>query len=291
MSPSPVVARWELSRRLAARRKELGVEVKEITTALGFTRNYWSAVEHDRTLLAEEKLRLLFEVLQFDDAMQARLLELRELAKDRGWWDEYSSLDDGARRFYGMEAGADRIRIYDGHVIPGILQIDAYTRAIIEADPFYSAVEIDTVVKIRNDRQQQLRKRQSVNIYVILSEAALRQQVAGPEVQRRQLQHLIDLMADEDLRVELRVLPFDTNPGVLASSSTMLIFDYANAELPAVAWQEAVRLLDSVKMGDEQFRRLDLAWHDGLRRALEPSQSEQLVSRVVSDLSGEPRIG
>ena len=98
MAPSPVVARWELSRRLATRRKELGIDVKTITDALDFTRNYWSAVENDRTLIAEEKLRALFDLLQFDEQDQQELLRLREESRARGWWDEYPWLDDAAKR-------------------------------------------------------------------------------------------------------------------------------------------------------------------------------------------------
>ena len=50
MEPSsPTVARRALALRLKERRRELGVNVKTITDQLGFTRNYWSAIENDRT--------------------------------------------------------------------------------------------------------------------------------------------------------------------------------------------------------------------------------------------------
>lgn len=284
MAPSPVVARWELSRRLSGRRRELKVDVATITTALGFTRNYWSAVEHDRTLIAEEKLRLLFDVLEFEPPEQARLLELRQAARARGWWDNYSMLEEAAKRFYGMEAGADYIRVYDGHMIPGLLQTEEYTRAIVEIDPIFSALETETAVQIRTDRQKELRQRPEIELCVMLSEAALRQQVGGPELQAQQLEHLITLAEPSDLGIELRILPFASNPGIVSSSSTMLFFEFRNPALPIVAWQEAVRLLGSVTAGDPQFSRLDLAWRDGARRALGHEASVAMVNEIRGSL-------
>src|SRR5262245_31910222 len=53
---SPTVAAWELALRLRRRRVQLGVEVRTITQRLGFSRNYWSAVENERKILSEENL-------------------------------------------------------------------------------------------------------------------------------------------------------------------------------------------------------------------------------------------
>ncbi|MET1076344.1 MAG: helix-turn-helix transcriptional regulator, partial [Umezawaea sp.] len=62
---SPAIATWELALRLRQRRERMGVEVKTITQVLGFSRNYWSAIEDERKLLSEEALIKLFELLEF----------------------------------------------------------------------------------------------------------------------------------------------------------------------------------------------------------------------------------
>jgi transcriptional regulator with XRE-family HTH domain len=285
MGASPVVARWELSRRLSTRRKELGLDVKTITEALGFTRNYWSAVENDRTLIADDKLRQLFDVLSFDTTDQAELLQLREDARARSWWDNFPGINDERRRFVGLEHGATRIRIYEGHLIPGLLQTDDYTRALLGTDPSVSPVDLENIIALRRRRQERLDVDPKPQMVVIIGEAALRQQVAGPDVQANQIQHILDFAAQRPAQVDVRVLAFATNPGILISSSTLLLLEFESKHLPIMAWQEAVRPVGYVEGHDDHYRLLELAWQDGLKRALSADESTQLMSKLVARFS------
>src|SRR5256885_4692789 len=105
--PSPVVASWELALRLKRRREELGIEVRTITESLGFSRNYWSAVENERKILSPESLARIIELFEFGDEEKLELLELRAAAKERGWWSRYSALfDNEIQRLFGLEQGA-----------------------------------------------------------------------------------------------------------------------------------------------------------------------------------------
>ncbi|MEM9562631.1 MAG: Scr1 family TA system antitoxin-like transcriptional regulator [Actinomycetota bacterium] len=281
-----MVARWELSRRLATRRKELGIDVKSVTDALGFTRNYWSAVENDRTLIAEDKLRLLFDLFDFSDQDQSELLTLREDSRKRGWWDEYPSLSDDHKRFYGMEAGAVRIRTYGGHLIPGVLQTSAYTRAVIATDPGLSPVDLDRFAELRRRRQQHLFESSRPHLTVMLSEAALHQQVAGPEVQAEQLQSLCDRTEDDTSAVTVHLLSFRVNPGAIINSTTLSFVEYEGAHLPTTAWQEGVQLFGDLDADedDEEFRRLEIAWDHAMGQSLDVDESVVAMRRVIEEL-------
>ncbi len=280
-SSSPVVARWELSRRLAARRKELGVDVKTITNALGFTRNYWSAVENDRTLIAEDKLRLLFDVLNFDETEQAELLALREDSRKKGWWDDFQVLSSENKRFYGMEYGASRIRAYDGHLIPGILQIEEYTRAVLEVDPVNSPVDIDRLAAVRRRRQDEILNAPIPDYLILISEAVLHQQLTSADVHKAQLTRVLEAAGGEKPNINVRVLTFDVNPGAIIGSSTLLFLEYQSPHVPVVAWQEAVRNVGAVDVGDDQFHQLDLTWADSIKRALPADASLELIEAIA----------
>ncbi len=283
MAPSPVVARWELSRRLATRRKELGIDVKSVTDALGFTRNYWSAVENDRTLIAEDKLRLLFDLFDFADRDQSELLQLREDSRKRGWWDEYPSLTADHKRFYGMEAGAVRIRAYTSQIMPGALQIEPYSRAVLATDPGFSPVEVDQMSAVRNRRQQELFSSDQREFDLLVSEAVLRQQVDGEATQLEQLRSVHTALVGEN-RISIRVLPFEVNPGAILSSANVLFLEYASQHLPATAWQEGVQLLGYVEADEESFQRLDFAWAQAMGRALDAGSSGELIEGLMEDL-------
>ncbi|MEM9565005.1 MAG: Scr1 family TA system antitoxin-like transcriptional regulator, partial [Actinomycetota bacterium] len=285
LAPSPVVARWELSRRLATRRKELGIDVKSVTDALGFTRNYWSAVENDRTLIAEDKLRLLFDLFDFSDQDQSELLTLREDSRKRGWWDEYPALDAAYKRAYGMEAAATKLRAYGGHLVPGLLQVDAYARAIISANPGFRPVDLETVVAARR-RRQKLLEVDPPDLQALLSEAVLYQHVAGPMVQREQLLSLRNFAANfARSRSSVRVLPFTVDACAIVNSTTLLFLDFASPHLPTTVWQEGVELFDDVDVeGDQGFRSLEIAWSEAIDLAASPIESLDLIDRALAIL-------
>lgn len=280
MTSSPIVAKWELSRRLANRRKELGMDVPTITRALGFSRNYWSAVENDRTLIAVDKLQQLFELMDIPEPEQAELLELRSVGRKRGWWDDYGVLDDETKRFIGLEDGATKIRTYESTLIPGLLQVDEYIQAILESDPAFSPVALDDLLAVRKKRQRILDVGGSTQFVALLSEAALHQQTAGAEVQLRQLDRILDrLEGRQDDLLELRVVPFEINPGAIVNSSSLFFFHFESRHLPAIAWQEAVRNLDMIEEDDAEYRRLDKAWQTGFDNSLNHDESIALLRR------------
>lgn len=262
------------------------MDVRTITEALDFSRNYWSAVENDRTLIAVEKLELLFELMGFDQTERAELLELRRVGKARGWWSDFSAnLDDGIKRFLGLESGATSIRTFESNLVPGLMQVPEYARAILESDPARSQLEIDDHLAARKRRQLRVTGPEPVRFTAVLSEACLVQQVAGPEIQKKQLQHILALVEQHPETLEVRVVPFTVNPGFIANSSTLLFLDFDSAHLPTIAWQEAIRTMDEAESGDEEFRRLELSWNQGLERSSDRGQSAAIIGARLAELS------
>lgn len=282
MASSPIVARWELSRRLAALRKERGLDVKAITDHLGFTRNYWSAVENDRTLIAADKLDSLLDLLQVDDAERSELTQLREDGRKRGWWDEHSVLTDMAKRLCGLESGARKIQAYESQYVPGLLQTEAYVRAIVESDPTFSPVDHDQLIETRLRRQLILNTDQPPSLQALISEAVLRQEFAGADAQRYQLGHIADRL-EEFPHIDVRIIPFDSNPGIIGNASTLLFFDFGREpHLPILGWHESLPSIGVVEKEDLVFRRLELAWDAGLRQSLDRDETIKLLRSEAS---------
>jgi hypothetical protein len=193
---------------------------------------------------------------------------------------------DEGMRFFGLEAGADRIRSFESLLMPGLLQHADYARVVIGADPQYSPVELDQRVAIRMKRQERVWGDQPLKMSYILSEAVLHQFVGGRELQIRQLQHLIGAIEQLWENLEVRVVRFTTDIGVLASASTLVLMDFPSAHLETVAWQEAIRPLGVVD-DPERIRRLELGWDTGKRSALDRESSLALIRSVAEDLAQE----
>ena len=286
--PSPTVAGRELAARLRKRRQSLtGVTVKGIADQLGVSRNYWTLVETNRTILTEANFAKVLDILGFNDdpAEATELAELHRLARQSGWWDEHRKMyPEEVLRFFGLEHGAAAIRTFEPLVIPGLLQTADYARAVIGSDPQYSLVELDERVAIRLRRQERLRGDDPVRLSVVVSEAALRQYRGGVTVQRAQLVALAQTISELWETLEFRVVPFEADIGILAGTSTLLIVDFDSPHLGTVAWQESIRPLGVIDDAD-RIRRLELSWEEGKLRALDRRQSLELIERLADELA------
>lgn len=282
---SSTVASWELVLRLRERREQLGIEVKEITQALGFSRNYWSAVENDRKILSEESLAKLAELFEFDDDEQRELHALRVGAKQRGWWTRYSGLIDAdLRRLHGLEYGAEAVRTYENILIPGLLQTPDYARALMTTGVMVRQVEIDQRVEIRLRRQERLDGADALRLTAVISEAALRQQIGGPAVLGAQLGRLADRIEQHPDTIEVRVVPFTATKSDLFGASTLSLIDFAKARLPTLAWYEVVSTRGVIDEPD-LVRDLSMTFGDTLGRTLSREDSLTLIRRCAGELA------
>jgi transcriptional regulator with XRE-family HTH domain len=278
---SPTVASWELALRLRQRREQLGIEVRAITEALNFTRNYWSAVENDRKILTHEKLSALMDLYELPEDEKRELLELREVAKQRGWWTRYSALfGEHVFRYYGLEHGAQAIRTYESVVMPGLLQSEDYARALMSADVTVRPVEVDERVHFRARRQERLRGDDPLQLTVVLSQAALLQQIGGPRVLQAQLVHLAKLIDELHETIEVRIVPFTATGCGLFGASTLHLIDFASPRLPAVAYQETVTAMGIIE-DSNALRDLTRTYTEALGDSLSAEDSLVMINEHI----------
>lgn len=284
-SSSPTVASWELALRLRQRREQLGMEVKTITAAVGFSRNYWSAVENERKILAEDKLKNVLNLFEFDDEEQREMLDLREAAKRRGWWTRYSALfGDETLRLYGLESGAEAIRTYESLLIPGLLQTEDYARALMTSEiTTIRQVEVEQRIEVRMRRQERIAGEDRLHLTAIISQAALMQQTGGPRVLRDQLAHLARLIEEHPDVVDLRVIPFSATGCGAFGASTFHLIDFASARLPTLAWQETVTA-GGIIDDENQVRDLSLTYVEALGRTLSARDSLNLINQCANEI-------
>ena len=107
-----------------------------------------------------------------------------------------------------LESAAAVIRTYEGQLVPGLLQIEEYTRAVIHgAQLDESAEEVERRVALRMARQGLLERAHAPRLWAVVDEAALRRPVGGPKVMHAQIEWLIE--ASRLPRVTVQILPFN----------------------------------------------------------------------------------
>ncbi|MVO84509.1 helix-turn-helix domain-containing protein [Streptomyces sp. p1417] len=225
--------------------------------------------------MRDPDIRVLCEFYGVEDPkVLARLLELakldRERRKAKGWWQNMPS-DRFTAEYIAMEDVASHVRTWQSALIPGLFQTPAYTRALGVTDASWTdPEEIEFWVQTKQKRQRRLWGGQPLQLYAVVWEAALRQQIGGPDVMRAQLERVLELA--ELPNVRLQVLPFragahpsSTGPFSIVSFLEMGALDVVQADrVLGTAWveNEAESALYSTLF--DRTTRLSLAPHDSL---------------------------
>lgn len=223
---SPVVAAWELGLRLKEARELADMKGVAAAKALKLSQNFLSDVEHGRRKLKEDKLLAAQATYGVPDEELNELLVLRDRADNHAWWTEFSDLfHSEILRFFGLEYGAESVRTHENVMIPGLLQTESYASAIVNSDsPNTRTSEASRRVKARMLRQRRLTDDDPLHLTAIVGEAAIKQQVGGPDVLSEQLRQLLDLIEKLPDSLDFRVMPFTSGAhGALGASTFHLV--------------------------------------------------------------------
>ena len=123
---------------------QLGARLRNLRQAKGITRDQagWairgseskiSRMELGRVAVKQRDVADLLKLYGVDDASETdRLLVLAREANAPGWWQQYGDvLSTWFQNYLDLEQAAELIRTYEVQFVPGLLQTDAYARAVI----------------------------------------------------------------------------------------------------------------------------------------------------------------
>ena len=187
------------------------------------------------------KARDLADLLTFygvhETQERAQILDLAAQAGRPGWWRKYDDvLPSWFQSYVGLEEAASLIRTYQVQFMPGLLQTEDYARAVVRlGHPDDPERDIEQRVALRLRRQQVLRSDEGPTLWAAVDEGALRRPIGGREVQRAQLQHLMELA--ERPRIVLQIVPFALG-GHVAAGGPFTILRFPVPELPDVVYLE-----------------------------------------------------
>jgi transcriptional regulator with XRE-family HTH domain len=198
--------RRRLRVELRRSRKGSGLTQREVAAALEWSPSKVIRIESGQVGISVTDLRAMASLYKMGEGPElAALEELARGSKRQPFADYRDVIGDDTIKFFGYEASSSLIRHAQPLVVPGLLQTEDYTRALLRAYRIETKI-IDRVVESRRERQELLDQPQPPEIFTILDEGVLRRQVGGPAVMRRQLQHLLSLA--ERSRIIIQVVPF-----------------------------------------------------------------------------------
>jgi transcriptional regulator with XRE-family HTH domain len=174
------------------------------------------------------------------------------------------------------EREAKKLRWFEPMLVPGLLQTEAYARAIFRTRFGVTEEEMDELVAARLKRQEILVRNEPAALWVILDESALRRAVGGLRVMREQVLRLIE--AAERPSVSIQVIPVDVGAhrGLWAGGFAIADFD----EAPAVGYQETASQGQYVDQRQD-VQTLGDCWDTLVREALPWAASRALLEEVA----------
>ncbi|KAB8190799.1 helix-turn-helix domain-containing protein [Nonomuraea phyllanthi] len=172
-----------------------------------------------------------------DKQARSAVLELVATANEPGWWHRFNDvLPTWFQAFVGLEEAAARIRTYEVQFVPGLLQTKEYARAVVTAGSAgIGAEEISRRVDLRLERQRMLDRPDGPVFWAVIDEAALRRPIGGVEVMRAQIEHLIELMRQP--KITIQIMPFSFG-GHSAEGGAFSVLRFPDSDLPDVVYVE-----------------------------------------------------
>jgi transcriptional regulator with XRE-family HTH domain len=201
--PKPSVRRRVLGRNLRRLREEKGLFLDRAAEQLSCYPSKVSRIESGKSPVRPLDLKALLDLYGVnDEAEREGWLSIARESRERRWWQAFEgALPQDLLDLVGLEEDSSHCRAFQPGVVDPLLQTPEYAEAVIGERG--ATAELEVVL----ERQKALtRSEDPVTAWVVLGEAALRQQCGGPAVLRGQLRHLGELSRLPN--VTLQVVPY-----------------------------------------------------------------------------------
>jgi transcriptional regulator with XRE-family HTH domain len=281
---SPTVRERRLARALRHLREEAGLTIEDVAEKLEISPSTVSRMETAQVGVRPRDLRFLLDMYEITDAERDQLLQIARERRQQQWWQEYADLPNIA--VAGLEEDASTIWQYSTQLVPGLLQTEAYARAVLGAIRLDSKPgDIDRRLDLRIHRQALLTRADAPEYWVILDEAVVRRQVGGPSVMAEQLGHLTEVARMPN--VTLQVLPF-TSGEHAGMDGEFTILHYRESSDPDVVYIENTG--NDVYLENLEVTRRYNKIFDHLRAAAQnPGESIRTLGTIQSQLEEAER--
>lgn len=275
-NPNPSVRSRQVSIQLRGLREDRGLSGAAVAKALGMSPSKISRIETGARGLSVDDVAALLGHYKVPESQRAQILDQVRKSGERGWWESQGlGLPELWQALINFESRATRIQNYEALFIPGLLQTDEYTEAIIRSiNKTLSKAELTNLVASRRARQAVLNRRE-LQFLAVVDEGALRRPMTESGIMRRQLRHLVD--SGERPNVTVRVVPLRVGQHAGMQGPFAVLDFFEEPSLTYIENHHVGMFLDE----KEDIAAYRLALGNILNSALEPAESAELMSALA----------
>lgn len=291
-----------LGRALAALRsntcsqEELAAQVSSQLGGEPIGQWFISRAESGAGRLTREQLAAILEILGATRTTADRLEQLRLRVDQPGWWYDYHDLlDEAVEMLVELGEDATTIATYDTVHVQGLLQVPAYSDAVLGATTkaYVAPPNVSRLSDLRVARSRRLHAPGFGGLRSVMTEEVLLRDVGGPQVRREQLRHLHELGSDPDVPVTIYILP--RGSGALPGQEPFCLFGFNGAGESDEEQAHVAVYVDSdtaprvYEHGDASFqgrnpiRQCTYTWDAALAQALPALESLELIKTLMKE--------
>ena len=278
MTPKSLSVRARrLATELKRRREAAELTVEQAAAQLNWSYSKLIRFEGRRAIPRPSDVARILELYGVPGGDRDSLLELARKAHQRGWWEDLGVFPGS---YVGLEDSASIIRTWEPNLVPGLLQIEEYARAMIQTGiPKRGPEDVQRRVIARMARKTLLSRPDAPEYHAVIGEAALRQQVGGPQAQRDQLYALRSAAGRPN--VTIQVLPYSAGAAI-GLEGAFVHLEFPEEIDPPISYVDDITGEKYVENA-EGNRRLKLAWERIVDAALSPEESAKLIADLAKE--------
>ncbi|GAA0901107.1 helix-turn-helix transcriptional regulator [Streptomyces thermoalcalitolerans] len=253
-----------------ALREHAGLSRADLAAAVQYSKHTVESVELGRRMPDEAFVERAEEALGNTGALRKAARHLtRGEAGLAAWF----------RRWARLEREAVSLCTYECRVVPGLLQSEAYARAVFEGTlPLRTDEELEMQLAARMERQAMMRERPKVSFSFIVEEHVFRRRFGDAEAMRELVDHVLELTGPRN--VTLQVVPLEAGLHACLDGPVQVLETPERRRLGYSEGQENGRLISDPKEVSLLCQR-----YETLRsQALNPTESRALLERLRGEL-------
>jgi transcriptional regulator with XRE-family HTH domain len=279
---SSAVRQQRLAGELQRLRRHARLTGKDVATRLGWSEAKLSRIENGLARVKRSDLDAFMDLYGVAEPRRSELIALAEESRRTDLLKGFEGdLPEGHARFLQAEQEAQVMWNWEPQVVPGLLQVENYTRAVLQLWPALIArapAAIERRVETRLLRRSVLSKDSPPELSFVIDESVLLRRFAPASVMRDQLTRLREM--SEHPNIELRILPL-AKEQVIGTGAFVYIRYSPMHGLPASEAVAVELLQDTIFFDGEQDVHTYQIVFKALRQAsLSPQASRDALERV-----------
>ncbi|MFG3134859.1 helix-turn-helix domain-containing protein [Streptomyces sp. NPDC048211] len=256
-----------VGRQIRLWREAAGLRAAELGEAIGYGENLVYKVEAGTRIPKPEFLDRADEALGAGGRIAAMKQDVAEARYPKK-----------VRDLAKLEAEAVEIGSYAGVVIDGLLQTEAYARALYgERRPAYTEEQVDRLVAARMARQSVFERRPAPLLTFVQEEATLRRPTGGKNVLREQLERLLELSVLRHVEIQVMPTEAEEHAGLGGSHEVLKLSDGS-----AVGHNE-VQLISRLISDPREVQILEMRYGMIRAQALTPRLSRTFIEKLLGE--------